>query len=151
MDFWDYSPAASGMRYSNDRNPAGVVIDGSPDTPASGAPLWEKVGGPQGTVTHVPRTITNISGLSQTNYYFDDATDPSPVTQCTGDAVSYGSSGNYITGSIPVTDPHLGNASSLQARDSMYYEAPAQPVSVAQKHNNQIRTPLTYSASAFRG
>jgi hypothetical protein len=151
MDFWDYSPSASGMRYTNDRNLAGVVIDGSPDTLASGAPLWEKVGGPQGTVTHIERTITNISGLSRTNYYLDDATDPNPVTQCTGDAYAYGSSGSYVTSPIPVTDPHLGDAKSLQGRDSIFYEAPAQPVTLAQKHNNQIRHPLNYSVSVFRG
>ncbi len=151
MDFWDYSPAASGMRYTNDRNLAGVLIDGSPETPASGAPLWEKVGGPQGTVTHVERLLTNVSGLSPSNYYFDDKTTPSPVTQCTGDAVSYGSSGTYITSAIPNTDPHNGSASSFQGRETIFYEAPAQATSVAQKHNNQVRNPLSYRASVFRG
>jgi hypothetical protein len=151
LDFWDYSPAASGMRYTNDKNLAGVVIDGSPDSPASGAPLWEKVDGAQGAVTHVQRLVTDVSGLSQTNYYFDDATDPSPVTQCTGDAVSYGSSGSWINSSIPNTDPHNGVAKNLEGRDSIYYEAPGQATSVAQKHNSQVRIPLTYTASLFRG
>jgi hypothetical protein len=151
MDFWDYSPAASGMRYSNDRNLGGVIVDGSPDSLTSGAPRWEKVDGAQGSITHVERLVTNISGLSQTNYYLDDSTVPSPVTQCTGDDVSYGSSGNYVTSNIPVTDPHLGAAKSLQARDSMYFEAPAQATSVAVRHNNQVRNPLTLTASLLRG
>lgn len=151
MDFWDYSPEASGMRYTNDRNLGGVDIDGSPETPASGAPLWEKVAGPQGTVTHVERLITDISGLSATNYYFDDTTTPSPVMQCTGDAVSYGSSGTYVNSAIPVTDPHIGNAKSFQGRETIFYEPPAQAISVAQKHNSQVRNPLSYSASVFRG
>jgi hypothetical protein len=151
MDFWDYSPAASGMIYTNDRNPGGVVIDGSPDTVASGAPLWEKVGGPQGTVTHVERLVTNISGLSGTNYYYDDNSTPNPVTQCTGDAYAYGSSGTWVNSSIPNTDPHGGTASAFQGRDSMFYEAPNQPNSVAQKHSDQVRSPLTFSATLFRG
>jgi hypothetical protein len=151
MDFWDYSPAASGMRYTNDKNLAGVVVDGSPDSPASGAPLWEKVDGAPGAVTHVQRLLTDVTGLSQTNYYFDDSTDPSPVTQCTGDAVSYGSSGSWINSTIPNTDPHLGVAKSFEGRDSIYYEAPGQATSVAQNHNRQVRNPLTYTASLFRG
>jgi hypothetical protein len=151
MDFWDYSPAAAGMRYRNDRNLVGVVVDGSPDTPASGAPLWEKVDGAQGSITHVQRLITNVSDLSETNYYFDDSTVPSPVTQCTGDAVSYGSSGSYVNSDIPQTDPHLGSAKSFQGRDSMFFEAPGRPNSLAVKHNDQVRHPLTFSASLLRG
>ena len=34
MDFFDYSPAASGMTYRNNLNPAGVTIDGDPDRPS---------------------------------------------------------------------------------------------------------------------
>jgi len=151
MDFWDYSPAASGMTYTNDRNLGGVVIDGSPDTVASGAPLWEKVSGPQGTLTHVERLVTNVSGLSATNYYYDDNTTPNPVTQCTGDAYSYGSSGTWVNSSIPNTDPHAGAASTFQGRESMFFEAPAQPGSVAQKHSDQVSSPLTFSATLFRG
>jgi hypothetical protein len=36
MDFFDYSPAATGMTYRNDLNPAGVRVDGVPDAPALG-------------------------------------------------------------------------------------------------------------------
>jgi hypothetical protein len=148
MDFWDYSPAASGMTYTNDRNLGGVTVDGSPDTVASGTPLWEKVDGAQGAVTHVERLVTNVSGLSATNYYYDQATNP--VTQCTGDAYSYGASGTWINSSIPNTDPHLGTASSFQGRDSIFFEAPARSVSVAQQHSDQVRNPLTFSAALFR-
>jgi hypothetical protein len=151
MDFWDYSPAASGMRYSNDRNTGGVVVDGATDTVASGAPLWEKVGGPQGTVTRVERLVTSVSGLSATNYYYDDdATNPT-TTQCTGDAFAYGSSGVWVNSSIPNTDPHNGTAATFLGRDTMYFEPPAQAVSVAQKHSSQISNPLTFSATLYRG
>jgi hypothetical protein len=150
MDFWDYSPAASGMRYSNDHNTGGVVVDGAPDTVASGVPLWEKVGGPQGTVTRVERLVTSVTGLSATNYYYDDATNPT-TTQCTGDAYAYGSSGIWVNSSIPNTDPHNGTAANFLGRATMYFEAPAQAVSVAQKHSSQISNPLTFSATLYRG
>jgi hypothetical protein len=151
MDFWDYSPAASGMTYTNDRNLGGVVIDGSPDSVASGAPLWEKVDGPQGSLTHVDRLITNISGLSRTNYYYDNATTPNPVTQCTGDQYAYGSSGTWVNSSIPGTDPHQGYTDTFQGRDTLFFEAPGQAVSVAQNHNRQVRNPLTLAATLFNG
>ena len=152
MDFWDYSPAASGMRYANDRNLGGVIVDGdpAPDNVASGPPLWERVTGPQGTVTHVERLVTNVNGLSRTNYYYDDATNPT-TTQCTGDAYSYGSSGAWVNSAIPNTDPHGGAAKAFQGRETMYFEPPGQAVSVAQKHNSQVSNPLTFSASLYRG
>jgi hypothetical protein len=95
--------------------------------------------------------VTNVSGLSVTNYYYDEKTTPNPVTQCTGDAYSYGASGIWVNSSIPNTDPHAGPASSFQGRDTIFYEAPAQPVAVAQKHNNQVRNALTFSATTFQG
>ena len=149
MDFWDYSPAASGMQYTNDRNLGGLTVDGSPDTPASGAPLWEKVDGPQGALTHVETSVTNISGLSSTNYYYDNNTTPNPVTQCTGDQYSYGASGTWINSSIPGTDPHMGYTNTFQGRDTLYFEAPGQATSVAQRHSNQVRNPLTFTATTF--
>ena len=151
MDFWDYSPAASGMTYTNDRNLSGVAIDGSPDSVASGAPLWEKVDGPQGSLTHVDRLITNISGIGRTNYYYDNATTPNPVTQCTGDQYAYGSSGTWVNSSIPGTDPHQGYTDTFQGRDTLFFEAPGQAVSVAQNHNRQVRNPLTLAATPFNG
>ena len=45
MDFFDYSPAASGMTYRNDFNQAGIRINGMPDSPNAGAPTWEQVTG----------------------------------------------------------------------------------------------------------
>jgi hypothetical protein len=151
MDFWDYSPAASGMHYTNSRNLGGVDVDGSPDSPASGAPNWEKVDGPQGSLTHVERLNTNISGLSKTNYYYDNATTPNPVTQCTGDQFSYGASGTWVTSSIAGTDPHQGYTNFFQGRDSLFFEAPGQSVSVAQNHNRQIYNPLALTESLFKG
>ncbi|MDP9337140.1 MAG: hypothetical protein M3Q30_28020 [Actinomycetota bacterium] len=139
------------MRYTNSRNLGGVDVDGSPDSLASGAPKWEKVDGPQGSLTHVERVNANISGLSKTNYYYDNAKTPHPVTQCTGDQFSYGASGTWVTSSIAGTDPHQGYTSFFQARDTLFFEAPGQPVSVAQNHNRQIYNPLKLTASQFNG
>ena len=38
MDFFDYSPAASGMTYRNNFNQAGIRINGVPDTPERRGP-----------------------------------------------------------------------------------------------------------------
>jgi hypothetical protein len=60
MDVFDDSLAASGMTYSHDRNPAGVTIDGVPETLADGGtPRWEMVDGPQGSVIVTPDLTTS--------------------------------------------------------------------------------------------
>ena len=151
MDFWDYSPAASGMRYTNSRNLTGVVVDGVPDTLAAGTPAWEKVDGAQGALTHVERLVTNVSPLTTTNYYYDNKTVPNPVTQCTGDEYSYGSSGMRVTSALPGTDPHLGYTKTFQGRETLFFEAPGRPASTAQSHSGQADTPLTLAASRYTG
>jgi hypothetical protein len=150
MDFWDYSPQASGMRYTNDHNLTGVVVDGVPDSVASGAPQWEKVDGAQGSLTHVPRITVDFSPMTRTNYYHDDATEPNPVTQCTGDAWSYGASGTHITSSVPNTDPHLGAAKKLQARETLFFDPPNQAVATPQNRSRQMNTTLQVTATRYR-
>lgn len=103
MDFFDYSPDASGMNYRNSLDTEGVVIDGSPDVVPQGELEWEMVTGPQGTLAMTHFVETDITTLSPTSYYLDDST-PS-VNQCTGDAFAYGSSGPWINQTIPNTDP----------------------------------------------
>ena len=103
MDFFDYSPGANGMRYRNDLNPAGVAINGVPDSLVAGVPTWEQVTGPQGSLTMVGTVSTNFAPVGATSYYLDD-TSP-PVTQCTGDPFAIGSSGSWFNGAIPCTDP----------------------------------------------
>src|SRR4051794_5168661 len=105
MDFYDYSPAAVGMTYSNNGKPAGVTIDGVPEMVQAGAPAWEKVDGAQGAVVIGSKLTTNTS-VNTITYYEDNKTNP--TTQCTGDAFAYGSSGPFINSPIPCTDPGLG-------------------------------------------
>ncbi|HZP56844.1 MAG TPA: hypothetical protein VFC53_04730 [Dehalococcoidia bacterium] len=147
MDFFDYSPAATGMTYANDRNPAGVTIDGVPDSPAAGALQWELVTGAQGSLVMAGQAITNIAGFAYTSYYEDNATNP--TTQCTGDADAYGSSGLWVNTSVPCTDPGLSCTSNLQAVRTVYYEPPGETASGAAALASRATTPLSVGVSPF--
>ncbi len=128
VDYFDYSPAASGMRYANDRNRGGVPVDGQPDALTAGRQNWELLTGSQGSVIQTHRVETNISGLQSagTNYYLDDST-PSEA-QCTGDAVSYGASGPWLNTDIADTDPRSGTTNVLRSRRSLTYLPPGATV-----------------------
>jgi len=145
MDFFDYAPAASGMTYRNDLNTTGVTIDGIPDTVAQGAIQWELVTGGQGSLVMSQRLEQNIAGFAYTSYYLDDATPP--VTQCTGDAFAYGSSGPWITQSIPCTDPAQGCSSYLRAFRTLYYEAPGLTAAAAAALHAKSMAPLLYGVT----
>jgi hypothetical protein len=145
MDLFDYSDAARGMTYSN-QSTAGVTVDGHPDSVATTAPVWEKVDGPQGALTHVWSTSTDVSPLTETQYYEDN--DTTPTTQCTGDTAALGTSGPYITSTIPNTDPHNGPANHFEAVRSVFYEAPGRTAADAQRHADQVAAPLAVQAAA---
>ena len=145
MDFFDYSPAASGMTYYNDLNTSGVTIDGNPDSVTLGGIQWEMVTGPQGSLVMTGSVLTNIAGFAPTSYYLDDST-PS-VTQCTGDAFAYGSSGTFITQSIPCTDPSLDCTYYLHSTRTIYYDAPGLTATDAEEISSQASAPLTYAVS----
>lgn len=150
-DFFDYSPAASGMTYYNDLNTGGVTVDGVQETPVAGAIQWQMMTGAQGTVVLAGSTSTNIPGFAYTSYYYDKSM-PVTVPQCTGDTESYGSSGVYVAppGGIPCTDPGTGCTSYINTTNTLYYAGPSQLVSAAQALNNQAKIPLTYTATAWQ-
>jgi hypothetical protein len=148
MDFFDYSPAASGMTYYNNLNTGGVAVDGNPDSVAAGAITWEMVTGAQGSLAMAGSVATNISGLSYTSYYLDDSTPPD--TQCTGDAFAYGASGVWINQAIPCTDPSQSCTSYLQSARTMYYGAPGMTVANAQTLFNDAAAPLTYTVAPYQ-
>jgi hypothetical protein len=141
VDFFDYSDAARSMQYSNNHNPAPVSIDGKPDTLQSAAPSWEKVDGAQGALTHVWSLATNVSPPPSTRLYYED-NDVNPITQCTGDAQALGSSGFWINGTLPNTDPHVGPAANLRGTRTMFYETPGRSQFDAQRHADQVAAPL---------
>ncbi len=147
MDFFDYSAAASGMNYSNDKNPTGVTVDGIPDTLTPGTPTWEKVDGPQGALTSVSSFTTNFATPTTVAYYLDDTTPPE--TQCTGDAFAYGSSGNRITSALPCTDPGTACTETLRGDRVMYFESPGRTAAEAQLASERTASPLTTLITAW--
>jgi len=147
MDFFDYSPPASGMTYYNDLNTGGVTIDGSPDSPTLGAITWEMVTGAQGSLVHAASISTDIPAFSYTSYYLDDTTPPD--TQCTGDAFAYGSSGVYVNMAIPNTDPGIGGTNHLDTVRTIYYEPPGLTTGDAQALSARATNPLSVSAAAW--
>ena len=144
MDFFDYSPDAAGITYYNDLNLSGVTIDGEPDSVTAGPIEWQLVDGPQGALVITGSLSTNIAGLTYTSYYLDDST-PS-VTQCTGDAFAYGSSGLWINQGIPCTDPLQGCTHFLHGIRNLYYEAPGVTTAEAEEISNETSAPLTFVA-----
>ncbi|MBN1529064.1 MAG: hypothetical protein JW895_08385 [Thermoleophilaceae bacterium] len=124
LDYFDYAPAASGMTYKNNLNTGGVLVNGTPDTVATGQLSWESVDGGQGGLSIVHTNQTDISGFGSTSYYFDDSTPASsgPEFQCTGDATAYGNSGPWINQAIPNTDPRTSPFNSLLASRILYFE-----------------------------
>jgi len=147
IDFFDYSPAASGMLYRNDLNPGGVVVDGSPDPVTPGQIRWEMATGGQGTVAMTHLIHTDIPNFDYTSYYSDDTT-PS-ATQCTGDAFEYGASGFWETDFIPNTDPALGAFRILEATRVMAYAAPGQTADFAEERAQEAMNPLATTAAPY--
>jgi hypothetical protein len=147
MDYFDYSPAASGMTYYNDLNVAGATVDGVPDAILAGPLAWEMVTGAQGTLVMTYTVETDIPAFAYTSYYSDDST-PS-TTQCTGDAFQYGASGFQVDQSIPNTDPAVGAANVFQSTRAIAYEAPGQTVAHAAARAQELTHPLAASASPY--
>jgi hypothetical protein len=148
LDMYDYSPAASGMTYTNSNNTGGVTVDGAPDSVTAGLPLWEMVTGAQGTLTIAGTIDTDIDPPLTVSSYYDDDTTPSN-RQCTGDDFEYGQSGIWITGGIPNTDPILGDFDRFTGGRIVYYDEPYRTVQDAGSRTLQALTPLEVSASAF--
>ena len=142
MDFFDYSPAASGMVYRSDVDPRGATIDGEPDNVNAGSIGWETVDGPPGGLSMVHRVKTDVPSLSWTSYYFDDKTPATtgPEKQCTGDNAAYGSSGAYINQGIPNTDPRSTPFNSLVDERTVFYELPGK--SAGPKRAQQVDRPM---------
>ena len=140
VDFFDYAPAAAGMTYRDNRNTAGVTIDGAPDAVALGPLTWEMVTGAQGTLVSAFLLDTDITPFATTSYY-SDTTSPTE-TQCTGDAFEYGASGYRRADIIPNTDPTLGAASRLELTRVIRYAPPNQTLAFAQRKALEAQSPL---------
>ena len=149
MFLYDYERTVEGLKYYNDLNLDGVLIDGSPDTVIAGEIKWEMVSGPPGTLIMSHYVETDIDPFPYTSYYSDDINHQ--VTPCTsGDGYEYGVSGIWRNADLPNTDPKLGSYNILNFHRSLIYEAPDQSVELAEKHDQQIRHPLVTSLSPYR-
>ncbi len=147
MDFMDYSPAAVGMTYRNQLNPAGVAVDGVPDAITAGAGEWEQITGAQGTVTNIGRLTTSWTPASVTSYHLDDSTPSDP--QCTGDAFAYASSGMWINSALPCTDPAQGCTATLVGVRTMYFDAPGGTAGSAATYSAGVSQPLQATTAAW--
>jgi hypothetical protein len=134
------------MTYRNDLNPSGATIDGTPDALTAGPNSWEQVTGSQGTVTYV-NTMHASFTPGVTSYYEDNATNP--TTQCTGDAYSYGASGQYINQTIPCTDPGRGCSDTFDATRTLFYDSPGGTAASAQAHADDVNQPLQASTTPW--
>ncbi|MFM8312433.1 MAG: hypothetical protein ACKOAZ_11105 [Ilumatobacteraceae bacterium] len=148
MDFFDYSPAASGMRYRNNLNTDGVVVDGARDAVVTGTLSWESVSGTQGSVTIVHTGETNIPSLTPSSYYLDTTSPTSRERQCTGDRWAYGASGPWINTPIPSTDPTTGSSFFLRRFRSLYFDAPGVTAVQSAARVSQVSQPLRVVAAA---
>jgi hypothetical protein len=147
-DFFDYSSAAIGMTYRNNRNTDAVTIDGNPETPAAGALTWESVDGPQGGLSIAHSLVTNIPSLTSTSHYLDDNTPSGGAeTQCTGDAQAIGQSGPWVSSNLPNTDPRFAGFSSLSSTRTIYFEAPGKANGAARAA--QAASPFQFTVSSF--
>ena len=95
-------------------------------------------------------TSTNLS-LTPTHYYLDDSTPP--VTQCTGDAFSYGASGPRTAQTIDCTDPNAGagtcDTNFVKSTRTLYFEPPAVTNAEAAARYNEAITPPAFTVSAW--
>jgi hypothetical protein len=143
LDVFDYSPAAAGMTYRNSANPLGATVDGVPDAISTSAALWEQVTGSQGSLTIAHSLDTDIP-VALSWFHEDDSTPPD--TQCTGDAQAFATSGPWLNGSLPNTDPRSAPVSRLTALRSMYFDPPGASAAEAARHWNDAVTPLAAAA-----
>jgi hypothetical protein len=107
--------------------------------------VWEMVTGAQGTLVHSSAIDTDIPGFGYSSYYLDDSTPA--VTQCTGDAHAYGSSGPWVNMTIPNTDPTLGVHNRFVESRTVYFEPPNQTVIVAETRHDQATNSLLVTVS----
>ncbi len=133
-------PVASGMApaiYYDTNTPAGVAIDGSPDTVAT-TPVnaWKQISGAHGTLVEVQEIEIDTGAIA--NYYADDDTEFEPYPP-TGDGLQFGDSGFLVSNPsgvlsfadatfiLPAGQPNVG------ATYRSYYENPLQTGFTAQE------------------
>ncbi len=153
-DWMDYSADAIGMQYLTSTQPAGVTIDGVPDSIPAGLPTWEMVRGAPGAIVHTNALVSDIPGIQGTvqPYYVDDSTPTE--SQCTGDAFQYGASGSTVgppPGQTPSRTPTRPRAAAASFRSTrtMTFLGPTTSTDTAATIGAQSTAPLTKTVTAF--
>ena len=122
MDLLDYSEAAAGMTYTNDLNPDGLLLDGTPEAAnEAGIPQWELLTGPQGTLVSTGTLDASFEVDSARFFWADDASPDFPqcdtsTTLAVPDGQAYGMSGVWLDGALPDTDPKNGSTAHTLTR-----------------------------------
>ena len=113
-----------------------ATIDGVPDAVTPGQLAWETVDGPQGGLSIVHTTATDITGFTSTSYYLDDSTPRRH--RHPGD---WRRKGERPVGQPPDpnTDPRSTPSNRLMSTRTIYYEQPG-------KANGAARTAQVASA-----
>ena len=130
MDLLDYSDAAVGMTYTNDLNPDGLVLDGTPETATeAGIPQWEVLTGPQGTLVSTGTIDASFEVSTARFFWADDASPSFPqcntsTTLAVPDDKALGMSGVWLDGALPDTDPKNGSTAYTLTRRILYYREP---------------------------
>jgi hypothetical protein len=147
LSFFDYGPGAKGMKYTNNNNPNGVIVDGVPDTVTAGALNWEMLQGKQGTFCLVHWAKTDIPNPSSTSYYLDE--EKTTVPQPTGDSSAFGASGPWYNALLPNTDPAAkGSCNILEFHQSLFFMASNVAATEAAKRYEEHQKPLTVQVGA---
>ena len=148
MDLFDYSEAAVGMTYFNDLNPDGLTIDGVPDAANdTAAQQWELVTGPQGSL--VMTGLIDVSfDVSFAHFFWADERDPS-YHQCNTsdtldapDSQAFGTSGTWLDGPLPDTDPKNGSSDHSMNTRVIYFQPPGLDVASAQALAQRAAAPV---------
>ena len=129
----DFNVNAAPSTFYNANTPAGVTVDGSPDTiaPSPLSPWWEVAGG---TGTLVQVGDFSLAGGTQTNYYKDDdMIDPTD----TGDQKSYGDTGLRVD----VPNPTV-------VYQMTYFVLPADQPNVGARYGAYVAQPLQVTTTA---
>ncbi|MEO1514638.1 MAG: T9SS type A sorting domain-containing protein [Bacteroidota bacterium] len=167
-DVFDFSTAATGMTYYNDKYPNGVAIDGSPDNLTNTAVTdWDLVSGPHGSIAAAFTFATdmtlltsaqvcqgNDTGAGAVESYYDDRGNNS-IDTCTGNKIAFGAFGFRLF-TDACTDRRYNSSCSNNNNFFVenrfhYYLPPNATPSQAQTYGSYAKNPLQVNGTSLAG
>ncbi len=145
LTYHDLSASGIGMTYINSANPAGVTVDGVPDSVSDDVAQWHQWTGAQGSLFSADRLESSFKEQLEagaSNWYLDDST-PAPNVQCWGDQVALGQAGLRSTYSMPNTDPRTGGTDFLSSTTTDIVSGPGASAADASLQAQRLDSPLT--------